>query len=265
MRIVLLLLAFIATAEAQGVSYLGLCNKTWDCQATVSSFGTRPIVTGWLENSFGRQCECANNILQTPNQKTIRVHLINSPCMRNGRCQRHDVLYGHTKASASRLLANPSSTLSQKFKRIVVRFKRRLELSKGTLSCYVSPCLECDLYGPARKAMLDTVHDYLPGCVLVDNPYNQSCLPGYVCEGHGISPNLSRPCIGDMDGTEAKSQVDLKTFAENTKECDVRFYWSAWMNCNFGKFIRPTERICKASYDLMNKARQLAWNLLSSR
>lgn len=265
MRIILLLLAFMATAEAQGVSYLGLCNKTWDCKATVSSFGTRPIITGWLENSFGRQCDCANQLLQTQNKKTIRVHLINSPCLRNNRCQKHDVLYGHTKASANRALSNPSSPTYRKFTRIVRRFKRRISTSKGELSCYVSPCLECDLYGPARKAMLDTVHAYLPGCVLVDNPYNQSCLPGYVCEGHGISTNLSRPCIGDMDGTEAQSQVDIETFAKKTKDCDVRFYWSGWMNCKHAGFTRPTERICNASFKLMNNARRLAWNLLSFR
>lgn len=263
MKIILVLLAFIATAQAQGVSYLGLCNKTWDCQATVSSFGTRPIVTGWLENSFGRECSCANQILQTRNDKIIRVHLINSPCMRNKRCQRHDVLYGHTKASASRLMANTVSPLFRKYHQIVTRFKRRIESSRGTVSCYVSPCLECDLNGPARKTMLDALRAAVPSCVLVDNPHGQSCLPGYVCEGHGLKPNLHRPCIADMDGTEAKSEVDLKAFAEHTKDCDIRFYWSAWMNCNFGGFVRPTQRECRSSFSQMNSARRTAWNLLS--
>ena len=265
MRIILVLLALMATAQAQGVSYLGLCNKTWDCQATVSSFGTRPIVTGWLENSFGRECPCANKILQTRNDKAIRVHLINSPCMRNGRCQRHDVLYGHTKASASRLMTNQSSPLFRKYHQILSRFKRRIESSKGTVSCYVSPCLECDLYGPARKTMLDAVRVALPACVLVDNPHLQPCLPGFVCERHGLRPNVSRPCIADMDGSEANSSVDLKAFAEQTKDCDVRFYWSGWMNCNFGSFIRPTRRDCRSSFNVMNEARRIAWNFLSSR
>jgi hypothetical protein len=264
MRSILLLLAFMATAEAQ-VSYLGLCNKTWNCQATVSSFGTGPIVTGWLENSFGSKCECANRLLQTANQKVIRVHLINSPCMRNKRCQRHDVLYGHTRASASRALANPRSPTFRRFEQVVARFKRRLSMSKGELQCYVSPCLECDLNGRARKTMLDAVHAALPSCVLVDNPHGQSCLPGYVCEGHGTSPNLSRPCIADNDGAEFKSLLDLKRYAHKTKDCDIRFYWSAWMNCNFGGFIPPTERICRTSFKQLNQARRTAWSLLYSQ
>ena len=263
MRFILLLLAFIANAEAQ-VSYLGLCNKTWDCQAIVSSFDTRPIITGWLENSFGRECQCANKLLATSNSKVIRVHLINSPCLRNKRCQRHDVLYGHTKASANRAMANLRSPTFRKFNQIVSRFKRRLEMSKGDLSCYVSPCLECDLNAKARTNMLNHLHDVLPSCVLVDNPYLQPCLAGYMCEGHGIRPKVSRPCIADLDGSEAKSTVDLVEFAEKTKDCDIRFYWSAWMNCNNGTFIRPTDRICSASYQLMNEVRRLAWNLLSS-
>ena len=52
MRTLVVLLAFMATAQAQGVSYIGLCNSTWDCDSIMRTWDSKPIITGWLEESF---------------------------------------------------------------------------------------------------------------------------------------------------------------------------------------------------------------------
>jgi len=249
--------------EAQGASYIGLCSKSWPCDKTLATWPGKPIITGWLEDSFGKRCECADIILKQNKPKTIRVHLANGPCLRNARCQHHDVFYGYTIASANRAAKIPSSRLRKRLDVLANRLKGRIEQSKGALTCYVSPCLECDLNGPARKALIDSVSATLPSCIIVDNPLRASCLRGTVCERHGIDPNLRKPCIADLDGTEAKSVLDLKAFAANTRQCDVRYYWTAWMNCNSGSWKPPTSRDCNHPITKFIEAGKISWNLLS--
>lgn len=274
MRTLVVLLAFMATAQAQGVSYIGLCNSTWDCDSIMRTWDSKPIITGWLEESFGARCECGKRILRSEKEKVLRIHLINSPCMRNNRCEPSDVLYKQSAASASRKMLKPRSDLRRKFQRVVERFKRRIAASKGPLTCYVSPCLECDLYGPARKAMLDIVSIALPACILVDNPLKGHCIEGTVCERHGSGPGLSSPCIADLDGEELSKTVDIQRFYRNTRQCDLRFYWSSWMNCSGVKdpslsiplsFTPPSERRCNSSMFKIKEAGRIAWKLLSPR
>jgi len=265
MRILVVLLAFIASAQAQGTSYIGLCNSTWDCSKSLATWRNRSIITGWLEDSFGKQCECANTILQQKKHKIIRVHLANGPCLRNKRCERHDVFYGYTIASANRAAKVPESRLRKRLDALAIKLKQRIKQSKGSLSCYVSPCLECDLHGTARRYLVNAVSVHLPSCIIVDNPLKSSCLRGTVCERHGINPNLRVPCIADLDGTEAKTLVDLIRFYNNTKHCDLRLYWSSWMNCNSDVWNYPSKRDCNHTVYKFAKAGKIAWNLLSSQ
>jgi hypothetical protein len=265
MRVLIVLLAFIASAQAQGTSYIGLCNSTWNCNKTLATWQEKPIIVGWLEDSFGAVCQCADTILRQNKPKIIRVHLANGPCLRNRRCERHDVFYGYTIASANRAAKIPSSRLRKRLDVLAKRLKQRIEQSRGSLICYVSPCLECDLHGPARKALFSAVSATLPSCILVDNPLKTDCIGGAVCERHGITPNLERPCIADLDGTEVKSSLDLQTYYANTKQCDLRFYWSSWMNCNSGSWKTPSSRDCSHSIYKFAEAGRIAWKLLSFR
>lgn len=267
MRSLLLWLVLAGTAHAQGVSYIGLCNSSWDCDATLKTFRDRPAILGWLEGSFGNRCECADRILQEETkEKVIRVHLANSPCLRNQRCGSGDLFFNHTVKTANREMKRSRSRLRLKFDRIVDRFAARLAAARGVVTCYVSPCLECDLDDKSRKAMLDVVRAHLPGCVPVDNPYRASCLEGFTCEKHGPDRPKSKPCIYDLDGTEVKSVVDLRRIGHETRQCDLRFYWSYWMNCNApGNFVMPRDRVCNASGKRMQNAGDRAWNALSAR
>jgi hypothetical protein len=262
--ILIVLILIPSHTAAQATSYIGLCSKSWPCDKTLATWRGKPISVGWLEDSFGSACECANTILKQDKPKTIRVHLANGPCLRNNRCESHDVFYGYTIASANRAAKISNSRLRRRLDVLAKRLKQRVEQSKGQLTCYVSPCLECDLNGHARKALISAVSAVLPSCIIVDNPLRASCIAGTVCERHGFNPSLKQPCIADMDGAEANSVIDLETFYNNTKQCDVRFYWTAWMNCNSGSWQTPSSRDCNHSIYKLAKAGRIAWNLLSS-
>lgn len=265
MRVILILLALMATAQAQGASYLGMCHPKWDCAATMRTWhGMNKIVTGWLEQTFGEECKCVDRILKDKRDKIVRVHLLNSVCMRNRRCGKYEPLYGYNPASASRAILRGDKRLLEKYDELLVRLKTRLEKSRGVVQCYLSPCLECDLNDRARKILLNRAAAVLPYCTLVDNPLRAKCLKGYTCEKHGDRPVVTRPCIVDLDGTDGR-QVNVKEFAKDYLACDIRYYWEPFMNCIKGSFIDPRSRKCDFDVDLFTKTRRLICQYFSHR
>ena len=255
MKWLLVLCALVSTAHAQGASYLGLCHKDFDCTAVERTWRDSGIIfTGWLENTFGASCKCGDRLLRSHKQKVIRVHLVNSPCMRNKRCGRYEVLYRETAASASRKVLRNDIRFYRKFNTVLTRFKKRIEQANDGLLCYLSPCLECDLNVKARKKLLNLVRLAVPECIPVDSPLRGSCVSGAVCERHGESPMVSGACITDLDGVDG-SKIDLARFVRLSKKCDISYYWEPWMNCNRGSFIDPRKRNCKYDNSYFDKTR----------
>ena len=131
----------VARAEV-GLSYLALCHKSWPCGPSLNAFHGLPVIrTGWIEHTFGSECECAKRLLNDPRPKEIRVHLSNGPCLRNRRCGPYEVFAGETIASANRKVIRGDKRLLKKFKLVALRFKKRLVESRGGVTCYVSRCL----------------------------------------------------------------------------------------------------------------------------
>lgn len=240
--LLLVILAYSSIASA-APSLLGICHKDFDCSRVKELYaGQKVIVLSWLENTFGTDCKCLKQLLNDARPKVVRGHLIQSPCMRNNRCGKYEGLWKYTIASASRAAMNPESRLRKRFQKSLDSFKAKVS-EKTNLTCYVSPCLECDLYGKARRELADVVSRALPTCNVVDNPHRWKCLPGYICEQHGENPKVSPPCIVDLDGTDGRT-INLKSWVERTKQCDLQFYWEPWMNCIRGAFVDPRSRNC---------------------
>jgi hypothetical protein len=227
-----ILIVGTASAENVGLSYLGICNRTWPCEASLKAYDKLPVIrTGWLEQSFGVACPCADKLLRDKRPKEVRIHLANGPCMRNRRCGRGEVFHGFTIAKANRDLKRADSTIAQRVERIAQRVKERLEQSRGALTCYVSPVLEGDINEDSRKALHRIAGAYLPNCTLVDSPHRRPCLPNTVCEAHGENPTLKRPCIADLDGVSAYD-THLPTYLRQTAKCDLSYLWAHGFNCN---------------------------------
>jgi hypothetical protein len=244
----LLLLPRLADADA-GLSYLGLCSPEWNCKATIKSFDSvDTIYTGWLENTFAKGCRCGERLLRQKKPVVLRVHLTNSPCLRNGRCGSYEVFAGETVKSASKKIVKRNRRLVTKYRRVVKRFKRRLDNATAPISCYVSPCLECDLSGAARRLLHSYTARLLPDCALVDSVYRRRCLKNTICEKHGSTPSFKDDnCIGDLDGEDGRV-TNLAVFKDYTKQCLFRHYWEPMYNCiRRGYFVDPRKRDCKYS------------------
>jgi hypothetical protein len=253
--ILLFLPLYVANAEA-GLSYLGLCAKGWNCKGTIASYNrVEQINIGWLENTFARDCRCAKQILNQDKPVTLRVHLTNSPCLRNNRCGSYEVFAGETVASASKKIARRNRRLLTKYRAVVKRFKKRLDNAKAPVACYVSPCLECDLSAKARRVLFTLTARLLPRCTLVDSVYRRRCLEGYICEKHGQMPvfDEGQQCIADLDGVDGKT-TNLPVFKSYTKQCLMRYYWEYAYNCiRRGIFVDPRKRDCHYSSKYLRK------------
>jgi hypothetical protein len=259
--VVVLLMATTAAAEA-GPSYLGICSPTWNCTATIQSYKGQPsIVTGWLENTFAADCACGDRILQLPQEKIGRWHIANGPCLRNRRCGKYEIFAGLSVERANRKVGRRDGVLLKKFRTVTLRLKRRLEAAKGGLTCYVSPCLECDLRDSNRRTLGSIVSKYLPYCTLVDSTYREECLRGSVCEFHGDEPKVTNPCIADLDGVDGKV-VDLRQYRRDTLSCDLRYYWEPWYNCiRSAKFVDPRARDCRYPGSKFRETGKRLWRL----
>jgi hypothetical protein len=236
----------VARAEV-GLSYLGMCQPTWMCRASLKAFDNVPVIrTGWLENTFGDDCPCVSQLLNDERPKEVRVHIANGPCMRNRRCGRYEIFYGHTIASSNRAIKRGDKRLLGKFERVLAKLAGRLAGSRGPLTCYVSPVLESDNDIETRRLLHRLTASYLPSCTLVDNPLRGSCLRGAVCERHGPTPGLTRPCVADLDGSTVDKN-SVATFLRTTRHCDMSLVWSLGLNCNghhTSGFIDPRKRNC---------------------
>lgn len=262
MRMLIVLLALSATVQAQAPSLLGICHPGFNCDRVKSLYdGQDKVILSWLENTFGTECKCLELLLNDARPKIIRAHLIQSPCMRNKRCGRYEALWGYTAASADRAAQNPRTRLRRRFDKILEQFKQRI--TGKNVTCYVSACLECDLNERTRRMFANLISVSLPNCNIVDNPYRRRCLPGYICEKHGLNPNLSSPCIMDLDGIDG-ANIDLKKWVEQYKHCDLQFYWELWMNCVRGEFIDPQMRDCNYPQSLFDYTRNRICQLFSA-
>lgn len=261
--VVLFLLLSVTTAYGEaGPSFLGICSPSWNCKETLRYYKTQDtIVTGWLENTFSSSCKCGDAILQLPQPKVARWHIANGPCLRNRRCGPYEVFAGLSVERANRKIERGDALLLKKFTAVTLRLKQRIESAKGGLTCYVSPCLECDFRDAGRTILANIVRDHLPACVIVDNPHGRKCKRGSVCEGHGDTPKLSKPCIADLDGKDGKV-VDLRAYRRRTVSCDLRYYWEPWFNCiRSAKFIDPRKRDCSYDRKRFKEMKEKVWRL----
>lgn len=240
--------AAYARADNLGLSYLGICNKTWRCEDSLKAFnGLDTIRVGWLAHSFGDPCPCADKILSDPRPKEVRIHLANSTCFRErGRiCGPHEMFHGETIASADRKVREGDPTLMSRFN-YIASVVRKAVRGRANLKCWVSPCLECNLGKEARMRLIERAKAMLPMCEIVDNPISDTCIPGMLCEKHGPDSPATRPqCGADLDGDDFQKE-DMPAFAERFRRCEYAHVWGGKFNClpESGGFVDPRQRDC---------------------
>jgi hypothetical protein len=201
--LLLLLLAARAFGDSRGVSWLlQMCSEKTDCHVIQNAYKNAPETNaGWLYlTSNGDRCKCAPKLLADPRPKKIRVHICNSTCFpeRGRTCEPQECFAGMTATEASRaVLSNDPGTYERVNHGIAIA-QRDLGAARNTTAA-VSACMECTLTRPARRKLAEYVAAKFPSAQRVDNPINDTCLPGYLCEHHGHGAKAD---IVDLDGDD---------------------------------------------------------------
>jgi hypothetical protein len=254
----ILFIPLFANAEVLGISDLGLCHPKYDYKGFILQFSGSPvIVSGWLDNTFNpKGCPNAKKLMSAKKPLVLRVHILNSPGLRNKRLELHEIHAGLSRSQLDKKIRSVSPDVIIPFSQRLQRLRDLLSKRKGPMVLFLSPCLECDLSKPARVTFLMLTSLYFPNAILVDNPLKGSCVSGVVCERHGDENSGG---IVDLDGIPL-TEVNIKLWKRHTKAKYIRY---AWLPCNNGlkkgqKWVPPTKRVnfCSA------KERKLLKNFL---
>lgn len=248
--LLLLLLPAVAWGQLKGPSYIGICHKDWSCAPSLAVWPPGAVkALGFLAVTFGEECPCVRRFLKTEGPKYLRVHIANCTCFgeRGRRCGPYEPFHGESIASANRKLRQRNPTLLKRYRRNLQNVRDILEGAVEPLTVRLSLCLESEFSSAARRVLLTEAHKYFPRGHFVDSVVGQPCLPGLVCEKHGLRPAFppGASCVADTDGDDYRG-THLGGFLGRARACEAAFLWEPSFNALTGKepaFVDPRKRV----------------------
>ena len=242
------------TQNNRGVSFiLSMCSSKAQKQGKFFNqiYKNADVINaGWLYGATSNpdKCTWAPKLYSMKKPKRVRIHVCNSTCFpeRGRSCQAKECFAGYkTAKDASAALLKKDKNMLKRINRIVdmirADYKAAPKDSAGkstVIDFAVSSCLECTLTRDARKFLNDYVKERLKPInderkkegskeiAWVDNPQNDSCLDGYLCEKHG-TPNVNSKGIADNDGVDYDTIAQYDYWNNNTDAYMVL----AWKPC----------------------------------
>lgn len=228
----LMLFALPSFADNRGVSNLGLCHRNFTYDAIRQQFKHASVIrTKYLDNTFNpRGCGNLTLLLQETKPLDLTTVILNGPGLRNNRLEKHEIHYGYSISALDKAIRSRNEKFLSKFRSRLTLNAGHLNTRSGITVHRVNPCLECDLSPAARKILIEETRKVFPNSIIIDNPYNQPCIPGLVCEKHGSAANPPRPKIVDLDGEDYDSILPF-SWASRHLNAEAVF---AWKFCNNG-------------------------------
>ncbi len=258
----------LTLAQERGAALFAMNATQFPCEQALKIFEPGGKITSLavLWGTFGSDTRClvkwAEMMRAQGVKHVLQIHVSNETCRRaNGRKCSNDELY--PKLSVSRLNKALAKRDAQVIKELADRIKEIKSftdtLESENLELIMSTGLEDNYSVAAYPVVLETVRSNWPHKV-VRNPVgalrDKSRLNADYLEIHGATPNLSAPCIANLDGEDIvfphrRSPITqhvgwdgvLKYVKEYQPRCRVTFLWSSpWQGLFSNSFPTPTER-----------------------
>jgi len=241
-----------------GQDYLGLSHPKFDAKEALKYLPSNPAI-GVLDNTFGANDSNLRLLLNNAHPSFLRVHILNTTCVRNKNCGKYELLYGHTVNSLDKALRNKNKRLLDAYKGRVSSYK---DLSNSCLptSFLLSPALEHNLSKKAWRVLADATLEVWPEVQLVNSPEGRLTAERYKSawiERHGKNPGKDAD-ITSPDGEEATDfdSVKYKKLIESLPRLKIALLWSRGFNCRTqGNFLDPRKRTAcpsPSTFELMS-------------
>ncbi len=244
-----------------GVAYFSILSPHFPCAQALSVFetGAEPaLATLW--GTFGEDTSCLAKWFETAPTKRhiLEIHPWNGPCIRNKRCEPHELGAGLSAKEFNRKVEQGDEQLLRTITERIREIKTSVEkLARPSDELILSTGLE-DNYSPAAfEKILRLVKENWP-YKIVRNPVGDLRNRGYAgadyIELHGPKPAFgpNDRCIANLDGTDINfphrqgtdpqpiSWREAGEYVQRySKKCRLTFVWSgAWQGL-FGKSFQP--------------------------
>lgn len=192
-----------------GYAPFNLTADQFNCNAFLeASQVVNHLHIAFLYNTFGNNFSCLEQLLADSRLETLEVNLINEPGHRNGRLGSYEFLadVGSVEDYDAKL-RNQDPSLKQKFVEYVAPLQDVLKNMDSDTQLLINPGLESNVSDAAGATLVLWTRELFPSARVVWNPLNPSpsrLTPSTadLLEGHGSTPNISAPCVYNMDGTD---------------------------------------------------------------
>lgn len=198
---------------------------------------------GVLHWTFGSDTSRLRSYLNRVEPQTVRVHLINTTCVRNQNCGTYEIGYGYTIKTFDSAVRNKKKDILT-FVSQATKVYEELSAKYPDTRFLISPALEHNLSQKAWRVLADTVLEVWPTVRLVNSPLDTSRgerYRGAWLEGHGPYSSTEVE-INSLDGVDA-TDIAIGSWLKRFNKIKVLYVWSRSYNCrNQGPFEDPRKR-----------------------
>lgn len=195
-----------------------------------------------LHWTFGEDVAPLRQLISRVQPKIVRIHLINTTCVRNQNCGKYEVGYDYTISTFDSAVRNKKKTILS-FVAKATKVYHDLSVEFPETKFLISPALEHNLSNQSFRILADTVLSVWPEVQLVNSPmqfpaerYKRAWL-----EGHGPSAPTYVD-INSLDGVDV-TDIAVVPWLKRFNKIKVLYVWTRSYNCrNQGPFEDPRAR-----------------------
>lgn len=234
-----------------GQDILGLEHPKFNKKIIVKHF-KKGVSIGYLDHTFSSRTAHLNYILRRVSPYYLRVHILNTVCVRNKNCGTYERLHRFTISSLDKAVYRKDKKVLDTFRERIL-FYKKLQTSFPKTFFLISPALEHNLSKKSWRVLADVAKEAWPDIQLVNNPLygNPDTYLGAWKEKHGNLPD-SGVHISSLDGV-SPYKIDVKKWLHHTRKEVITFMHSSEYNCRYGDvFVDPRKRTkCVSEKELL--------------
>lgn len=218
------------TAQRElGHDLLGAQQPNFDYKSAAQFIPTASPL-GFLDHTFGNSIAPIRYLITNIRPRFVRVHFLNTVCVRNRNCGRYEPVAGYSISSLDKAIQKKDPKVINHLIDRVNVWKKLAQENPGTFFL-VSPALEHNMQKQSWRVLADVILTTWPGVQLVNNGMGGVSVEEYRgawVERHG--KNDAGDQINSLDGEDI-TDIKVPAWLKKTRKNIITFRWSRVYNC----------------------------------